>query len=765
MASDNNKKKTGKAKSSKTAGTGKAAKTAKTGKAAGSAKSSKTIKVPKTGKASAAVREIDFRDPIYYTNRELSWVQFDYRVLGEAKSLRHPLMERLKFLSIVFSNLDEFFMVRVGSLDDMVHAGIERPDIAGMTPREQLQELSKEIHALVKDSYACFNKELLPEMQKEGITLLLEHEQMTDAEAEFADQYFESNIYPVLTPMAVDPSRPFPLIRNKSLNIGAMVRSHGKNAELEFATVQVPGVLPRVVELPGEGNGRRLIFLEEIIERNIGKLFLNYNIVCAYPYRITRNGDVSIDEDDTDNLLEEIEETIKLRQRGDALRLEVPTGIDKSLLKFLKEQLSMEETEIFRVDGPVDLTACMKLYGLDGMQHLKANGHTPQSVPRLPEGCDIFEAVRQGDVLMHHPYQSFTPVVDFIRQAASDPKVLAIKQTLYRVSGNSPIIKELARAAENGKQVTVLVELKARFDEEHNIVWARMLEKAGCHVIYGLMGLKTHSKITLVVRMEEDGIRRYVHLGTGNYNDATAKLYTDIGLLTCSESIGEDATAVFNMLSGYSEPKRWNSLSVAPLWLKDRMIYLIEREIHHASRGRQAHIIAKMNSLSDPDIIAALYKASSAGVKIDLIVRGICCLKVGIPGVSENITVRSIVGDFLEHARIFYFKNDEHPEVYCGSADWMPRNLDRRVEIVFPVEQEALKETLVHILQTQLEDNCQASVLQPEGRKYLKVQRRGRTAQVDSQALFYKEAVAAAKSMNAPKPQEARVFIPRTTKK
>ncbi|MGN1146566.1 MAG: polyphosphate kinase 1, partial [Acetatifactor sp.] len=434
--------------------------------------------------------------------------------------------------------------------------------------------------------------------------------------------------------------------------------------------------------------------------------------------------------------------------------------MDKHLLKILKKELSIGEQNVYEIDGPLDLTVLMKMYGLEGFDNLKTPKYEPQTVPELPAGCNVFEQIRKGDILLHHPYQSVTPVVEFIRQAAKDPEVLAIKQTLYRVSGNSPIIAALAQAAENGKQVTVLVELKARFDEENNIVWARMLEKAGCHVIYGLVGLKTHSKITLVVRREEDGIRRYVHLGTGNYNDATAKLYTDIGMMTCSETIGEDATAVFNMLSGYSEPLFWNKLALAPLWLKDKFLYLIGREKKYAKEGRPAHIIAKMNSLCDRDIIAALYDASAAGVKIDLIVRGICCLKVGIPGVSENITVRSIVGNFLEHSRIFYFENDEHYEIYCGSADWMPRNLERRVEILFPVDRQELKEELLHILQVQLADTAKAAVLQPDG-SYEKVDRRGKKL-VLAQDIFCKEAMEKAKKMHEEQAAISRTFIPET---
>lgn len=702
----------------------------------------------------------DFKNPKYYVNRELSWVLFNRRVLSEARDKNIPLFERLKFLSITASNLDEFFMIRVASLKDMVNAGYEKPDIAGMTPTEQLKELHAAIHELVDLQYSTYNRSLLPLLQQNGLHIVKHHEHLNEEEAAFVDRYFEQNVYPVLTPMAVDSSRPFPLIRNKSLNIGAMVRKKDNENELEFATVQVPSVLARVVEIPTEGEGRKIIMLEEIIERNIQKLFLNYHIVCAHPFRIMRNADLTIEEDEAADLLKEIEKQLKKRQWGEAIRLEVEDNIDIHLLKIIKKELHIEEQNIYEIDGPLDLTVLMKVYGLDGFGHLKAEKFEPQQSPDLPAGCDIFEEIRKGDILLHHPYQTFTPVVDFIRQAAKDPEVLAIKQTLYRVSGNSPIIAALAQAAENGKQVTVLVELKARFDEENNIVWARMLEKAGCHVIYGLVGLKTHSKITLVVRREEDGIRRYVHLGTGNYNDATAKLYTDVGMLTCAENIGEDATAVFNMLSGYSEPLTWNKLAVAPLWLKDKFLYLIGRERKYAREGRPARIIAKMNSLCDRDIIEALYEASATGVKIDLIVRGICCLKVGIPGVSENITVRSIVGNFLEHSRIFYFENDEHYEIFCGSADWMPRNLERRVEILFPVDRVELKEELLHILQNQLDDTVKASVLQPDG-SYSKIDKRGKQV-FNSQDAFCIEATEKAKVLSEESPLDSRTFKPET---
>lgn len=703
--------------------------------------------------------ETDFSKHEFYTNRELSWLLFNNRVLNEARDKQNPLFERLKFLSITASNLDEFFMVRVASLKDMVNAGYKKKDIAGMTAAEQLARVNEETHELVKEQYNVYNRGLVPRLQEEGLHIVGHHENLDKEDAEYVDRYFADNVYPVLTPMAVDSSRPFPLIRNKSLNLGALVTKKNGDGELEFATVQVPSVLSRIVPIPSTEE-KKVILLEEIIERNIHKLFLNYDIVCTYPFRIMRNADLTIEEEEAEDLLEEIEKQLKKRQWGQAIRLEVEEGIDSRLLKILKEDLEIEKEDIYAIRGPLDLTFLMKMYGMEGFDELKEHSYLPpQPVPELPEDADIFEKIREGDILMHHPYQTFEPVVRFIRQAAKDKDVLAIKQTLYRVSGNSPIIAALEQAAENGKQVSVLVELKARFDEENNIVWAKKLEKAGCHVIYGLVGLKTHSKITLVVRREENGIRRYVHLGTGNYNDSTAKLYTDIGLFTCSELIGEDATAVFNMLSGYSEPRSWNRLSLAPLWLKDRFLYLIEREREHALEGRNARIIAKMNSLCDKSIIEALYRAGAAGVKIDLIVRGICCLKVGIPGIGDNIKVRSIVGNYLEHARIFYFENDGKPEYYCASADWMPRNLDRRVEILFPVEKPELREKLQHILECQLQDNVKASVLRSDG-TYHKVARQSNRPAFNSQLTFCKEARESAKVRD--EILSRRVFIPET---
>lgn len=701
-----------------------------------------------------------YTKPENYVNRELSWLEFNYRVLSEARDKSLPLFERLKFLSITASNLDEFFMVRVASLKDMVHAGYNKPDLAGMKPAEQLEKIGEKTHELVNLQYSTYNRSLLPTLRQNGLRIVENHEDLTEQEGAFADEYFAENIYPVLTPMAVDSSRPFPLIYNKSLNIAALLKKKDEEETLDFATVQVPKVLPRIVELPtAEGEEKAFILLEEIIERNIHTLFLNYDIITAHPYRIMRNADLTIDEEEAEDLLQEIEKQLKKRQWGEAIRLEIEEKVDKRILKRLRKELSLSPEDIYEINGPLDLTFLMKLYGQPGFEHLKTLPHIPQLPPAFMNEDDIFTNIRKGDILLHHPYETFRPVVEFIQNAAKDPKVLAIKQTLYRVSGNSPIIAALAEAADNGKQVSVLVELKARFDEENNINWAKQLEKAGCHVIYGLVGLKTHSKITLIVRREEEGIRRYVHLGTGNYNDSTAKLYTDCGLFTCHPQIGEDATAVFNMLSGYSEPLHWNQLIVAPIWLRKRFIRMIRREAEYAMAGKKAKIIAKINSLCDKEIIGELYAASCAGVQIDLIVRGICSLKAGVPGLSENIRVRSIVGNFLEHSRIFCFENDGSPEVYMGSADWMPRNLDRRVEITFPVLDPVLKEKVLHILEVELDDNVKAHILNPDA-TYEKIDKRGK-ALVNAQETFCQEAIQATKDeLDRKDPISNRIFVP-----
>lgn len=703
-----------------------------------------------------------FDRPENFTNRELSWLEFNQRILGEARDRKNPLFERMKFLSITASNLDEFFMVRIASLKDMVNAGYKKKDIAGMTPQEQLGALNEKTHAFCEKQYTTYNRSLLPKLSEAGLEIVT-FNSLSEKEEEFLEEYFHKNVYPVLTPMAIDSSRPFPLIQNKTLNIAALIKSRGEDKkekkDYDIATVQVPSVLPRVIVLPQKDGGKRkcrVILLENVIEHYLDVLFLNHEIICSAPYRIMRNADLSIDEDDAEDLLKEIEKSLKMRQWGEVIKFEYEERMDSRLEKYLKKQFKVHPCDMYAFNGPLDLTFLMKCYGIEGFSDLKEKPYTPQKNKKLRADKNIFTQIRKGDVLLHHPYESFDPIVAFIRQAAEDKDVLAIKQTLYRVSGHSPIIAALAQAAENGKQVTVLVELKARFDEENNINWARKLEKAGCHVIYGLVGLKTHCKIALVVRKEADGIRRYVHLGTGNYNDSTAKLYTDTGMFTCRDVVGEDATAVFNMLSGYSEPANWNRLIVAPIWMKKRFLEMIHRETKNAKEGKPAKIIAKCNSLCDRKIILALYEASCAGVQVDLIVRGICCLVAGKPGVSENIRVRSIVGTFLEHARIFYFYNDGHEEIYMGSADWMPRNLDRRVEIVFPVEDDVIKDRIKHILDVLLRDNLKAYAMLSDG-TYAKMSRRGKQA-IGAQMTFCREAMEGAKEETTV--WKGRRFIP-----
>lgn len=701
----------------------------------------------------------DYLEPELYTNRELSWILFNKRVLSEARDKQIPLFERLKFLSITASNLDEFFMVRVASLKDMVNAKYIKKDIAGLTAAQQLEQLNVVTHDLVSQQYSTYNRSLLPLLKANGLTVVEQHENLNEEQAAYVDAYFDDNVYPVLTPMAVDSSRPFPLIRNKSLNIGALLSKRKEKGELEFATVQVPSVLSRIVPIPAEKAGEKaVILLEEVIERNISRLFLNYDVVCSHPFRIMRNADLTIDEDEAEDLLKEIEKQLKKRQWGQAIRLEVEAGVDKRLLRMIKDELSIEEEDIYRIDGPLDLTFLMKMYGMEGFAHLKEEKYVPQPVPEFMEEGSVFEKLREGDILLHHPFQTFEPVVQFIREAAKDPDVLAIKQTLYRVSGNSPIVAALARAAENGKQVTVLVELKARFDEENNIIWARRLEEAGCHVIYGLMGLKTHAKIILVVRKEADGIKRYVHLGTGNYNDNTAKLYTDMGLMTANDQFGSDASAFFNVLSGYSDPPVWNKLVMAPLGLRKKIYELIDNEISIVKKGGTGHIIAKMNSLIDYPVIQKLYEASMAGVKIDLIIRGICGLRAGMDGISDNITVRSIVGRQLEHSRIFWFQGGGKEQLFLSSADWMPRNLNDRVELFFPVETPAHIERIKKVLDLYLRDNVGAHMMQSNG-TYRRVT--NRLEPVGAQSTLYEWALLTAAADKIPMQDRLRPMYDR----
>jgi polyphosphate kinase len=690
----------------------------------------------------------DYKNPEFYLNRELSWLEFNDRVLDEARDKSNPLLERIKFLAITSSNLDEFFMIRVASLKDQVKAGYTKIDISGLTPKQQLKQISVRTHIMVEKQYNTLNRSLIPLLGKNGIKVL-SNEELDDVQKAYITDYFNDMLYPVLTPMAVDSSRPFPLILSKSLNIGILLKHSDEDKGYMFATVQVPSGLPRMVELPGlaEKSGKHFIFLEEIIRMFLGTLFTGREIICAHPYRITRNADLSIDEEEAEDLLQEIEKSLKKRNWGAGIRLEIDHLVDERLLNILKNSLEIHKGDIYYIKGPIDLTFLMKLSSIEGYRHLKYKPYEPQYLQALKGEEDIFRAIDRKDIFVHHPYDSFDAVIEFIEKASRDPDVLAIKQTLYRVSGNSPIVRALEQAAESGKQVMVLLEVKARFDEERNIQWAKRLEQAGCHVIYGLVGLKTHCKITLVVRREESGIKRYVHLGTGNYNDITATLYTHMGLFTTNEYIGADASAVFNMLSGYSEPPQWYKLEAAPIGLRKKLLSLIENERQNALAGKRAIIMAKMNSLVDRELISALYGASAAGVEIKLIVRGVCCLRCGVKGISENITVISIVGRFLEHSRINYFYNDGREDVYLSSADWMPRNLDGRVELLFPVEDNDIKAKIIDILEIELADTLKARVLEQSG-KYKKIDRRGKKS-LDSQMYFCKLALKEAKTEQA----------------
>lgn len=655
--------------------------------------------------------KIDLNRPEYYVNRELSWLKFNLRVLREAGVRTLPLLERMRFVAISASNLDEFFMVRVAGLIEQEAAGVDRVDAAGLTVADQLREISLSAHNQMKLKYRYFFA-LLNELEKNDIRFLrvkdVNPEQRQELEA-----YYQEMVFPVLTPMAVDAARPFPFLANKTLNIAVELRN--KKGEQRVAFVQVPSVLPRFISLVEQEGKRSYIFLEDLIMEHCQDLFKGLTIVDMVPFRITRDSDLEVEEDATQDLMKEIERSLRKRKRGGAVRLEICTTDDRYLKDFLVRSLDLEPRDVYEIGGPLDLTFLNKFIDQPGMDQWKFTPYVNQQPEELPDYDDLFAKIREHDILLHHPYESFDPIVKLLATAAEDPKVLAIKQTLYRVSGNSPLVAALARAAENGKQVTALVELKARFDEENNIVWARRLEKAGCHVIYGLMGLKTHSKIILIVRKEEDGIRRYVHLGTGNYNDKTARLYTDLGLLTANDQYGQDASAFFNVLSGYSEPPVFNRLVMAPIGLREKIYELVDREIENVKNGGEGHIIAKMNSLIDQPVIRKFYEASQAGVKIELIVRGICGLRPGIKGVSDNITVRSIIGRFLEHSRVYYFANNGNEELYLSSADMMPRNLNDRVELLFPVERKAHIDRIKEFLDLCLKDNVGAHVMLANG--------------------------------------------------
>lgn len=676
--------------------------------------------------------KLDLTKPEYFYNRELSWLKFNLRVLKEAMVKDTPLLERLKFIAISASNLDEFFMVRVASLWSNFDSGVEKRDASGMSVHEQLVAISQAAHEQVRTQ----TKSLIALMaEMDAVKLHFRRvKDLSELGKDWLEEYYREFVFPVLTPMAVDASRPFPFLTNKTLNLAVeLIKADGEHS---MGLIQVPSVLDRIVEVEPEGK-RTFVFLEDIIASHCHDLFKGCHILDMVSFRVTRDSDLDLEEDDSVDLMKEVEESLRKRKRGAAVRLEIFKTNNNRIKKFLEENLDVTEMEVYEINGPLDPTCFFKFIGMKGMWPWLYEPFVPQRPLELPDDSDLFAAIRANDILLHHPYESFDPVVKLVSDAADDPQVLAIKQTLYRVSGNSPIVAALARAAENGKQVTVLVELKARFDEENNILWARCLEKAGCHVIYGLVGLKTHAKIILIVRKEDNGIKRYLHLGTGNYNDSTAKLYTDLGLMTANDEFGSDASAFFNLLSGYSEPPVWNKLVMAPLGLREKIYALIDNEIAMVRAGREGHIIAKMNSLIDQPVIQKLYEASAAGVHIDLIVRGICGLRTGIEGISDNITVRSIVGRQLEHSRIFWFANGGEEQLYLSSADWMPRNLNDRVELFFPVETEEHIHRIKALLDLYLRDNVGAHMMQSNG-SYRRV--RNKLEPVSAQSTLYEMA-------------------------
>lgn len=699
------------------------------------------------------MKKLDLNKPEYFYNRELSWLKFNLRVLKEAMFKNAPLLERLKFIAISASNLDEFFMVRVAGLWNSLDNGVDKVDAAGLSVKEQLEAIAESAHEQIR-TQTKYLMALIGEMDAVGLHFR-RVENLTDLGKDWLEEYYREIIYPVLTPMAVDASRPFPFLANKTQNLAVeLIKSDGEHS---MGLIQVPSVLDRILEIPPEER-RTFVFLEDIIASHCQDLFKGCQILDVVPFRVTRDSDLDLEEEDSVDLLKEVEESLRKRKRGAAVRLEIFKTNNNRIKKFLEENLDVSDLENYEINGPLDPTCFFKFTGLKGMWPWLHEPFVPQRPLELPDDSDLFAAIRQNDILLHHPYESFDPVVKLVSDAADDPKVLAIKQTLYRVSGNSPIVAALARAAENGKQVTVLVELKARFDEENNILWARRLEKAGCHVIYGLVGLKTHAKIILIVRKEDNGIKRYVHLGTGNYNDSTAKLYTDLGLMTANDEFGIDASAFFNLLSGYGEPPVWNKLVMAPLGLREKIYSLINNEINMVNMGKEGHIIAKMNSLIDYPVIQKLYEASAAGVHIDLIVRGICGLRTGIEGISENITVRSIVGRQLEHSRIFWFANGGEEQLYLSSADWMPRNLNDRVELFFPVETEEHIRRIKALLDLYLRDNVGAHMMQSNG-TYRRVH--NKLEPVSAQATLYEMAQLAVTSDKLPMEQRLQPVFSR----
>jgi polyphosphate kinase len=667
----------------------------------------------------------DLNDPSLYINRELSWLQFNRRVLEEALDERHPLLERVKFLSIFSNNLDEFFMIRVSGLRRQLAAGTLKTPPDGMTPVEQLAAIRRELLPDLARQLDCWHYDLLPKLRQAGIQVL-DYNDLKRKQRKLLRKYFEQEIFPVLTPLAFDPGHPFPHISNLSMNLAVVINDplHGRR----FARLKVPGTFPRLVPIPSEEKAEEyerlglgglmstnFVWLEQVVTANLDMLFPGVEIEAAYPFRVTRDADQEIEEDEAADLLATIEESVRMRHFGSAVRLEIDNALPERVRDILVTNLRLAPYQVYTVDGPIGTSALMELTRIE-RPDLKDRPYQPAVPLSLITEESIFSVIRRRNILLYHPYDSFAPVVDFVRAAAHDPDVLAIKQTLYRVGPDSPIVATLMKARENGKQVAVLVELKARFDEENNIVWARSLERVGVHVVYGLVGLKTHAKICLVIRRERDGIVRYVHMATGNYNGVTARIYTDIGYFTSDPEIGAEASRLFNALTGYSHGDDYGKLLVAPGMMRQQIVERIEREIERNRARGDGYLAFKMNQLVDKACIQALYRASQAGVKVDLQIRGICCLRPGVPGVSENITVTSIVGRFLEHPRIFYFRNGGDEEVLLGSADLMPRNLDRRVETLFPVEDPHLRDALRdHILDVHLRDNVQARRLLADG--------------------------------------------------
>lgn len=703
-------------------------------------------------------------DPALFINRELSWLEFNQRVLDEARDPEVPLLERLKFASIASTNLDEFLMVRVAGLFGQIHDGVLQVPADGMSPRAQLDAIALRVRRMRDDMNAAVVDDLLPELRARGVALLDALELGREARAQTAE-IFSEQVLPVLTPLALDPGHPFPHLRNKSLNIIAtLTGAHRRDASVAFALVQVPSVLPRLVRVSSAERGdikAAYLLLDDLIALHMGELFPGFRCLGAWTFRIVRNFDLSIDEDEAEDLLESVKQEVRRRDRGNAVAMSIDSGVARDAHEMLRDSLELEDSYVFSVDGPLNIPDLLRMSEvLSEDPELKDEPFQPQILPPFREADDLFQVIAQKDVLLHHPYESFDPVVHFVGNAAVDPDVLAIKQTLYRTSGDSPIVKALMRAAENGKQVTALVEITARFDEENNIQWARKLEEAGVHVVYGLMGLKTHAKAALIVRREDGKLRRYVHLGTGNYNPSTARLYTDISYFTSRVDIAEDTSWLFNLLTSCTAPASWQKLIVAPLGLHERVLGLIEREAAFARAGRPARILAKMNSLVDPDVIMALYRASQAGVKIQLMVRGICCLRPGIPGVSEHIAVKSIVDRFLEHTRTFIFEAGGAQEVYCASADWMQRNFQRRIEVMFPIEDVSLKARIIDdIFGVSWADDAKASDLQPDGRYVRARPAEGQKAK-RSQARFLRRARKAAERADAQQRRD-RPFIVR----